>query len=106
MSRSAQVCQVQLARRLFGERRLLRDMSEGELRASMPAVPTLAQLVAETVGFDGDISWDEARPDGTPRKLMDSRRMRALGWEPTVDLRSGLRAFYSQLLDEKVFVTS
>jgi GDP-L-fucose synthase len=54
----------------------------------------LAELVKETVGFRGEIVWDTSKPDGTPRKLLDSSRIFALGWRPRIDLRTGLRLAY------------
>ena len=54
------------------------------------AIADLARLVAEVVGFEGQIVWDRSRPDGTPRKLMDSSRLQALGWAPAVALRDGV----------------
>ena len=58
------------------------------------SIRDLAELVRETTGYDGRIAWDKSRPDGTPRKLMDSRRLRELGWEPKIDLRTGMRRTY------------
>lgn len=52
----------------------------------------LAELVAELTGFDGEIVKDTTKPDGMPRKLMDSGRLRALGWTPRIGLRDGLAA--------------
>ncbi len=60
----------------------------------------VAALVADTVGYRGEVEWDRARPDGTPRKLMDSSRMFALGWRPKVTLAEGLRRLYAWYLDE------
>jgi len=57
----------------------------------------LATLVAEVVGFDGPIVWDPSKPDGTPRKLMDSSRLLALGWHPIVELRAGIKLAYQDL---------
>ena len=54
----------------------------------------LAEIVRETVGFDGPVQWDTSRPDGTPRKLLDVSRMRSLGWEPRISLREGIRQTY------------
>jgi GDP-L-fucose synthase len=51
----------------------------------------LATLVADVVGYRGRIEWDESRPDGTPRKLLDTSRMTALGWAPAIGLREGIR---------------
>ena len=61
-------------------------------------IAELASLVREVVGFGGEIVWDKSKPDGTPRKLMDSSRLRALGWKPQVDLRTGLRLAYEDFL--------
>lgn len=54
----------------------------------------LAELVAEVVGFAGDIRTDPSMPDGTPRKLMDNRRLRELGWKPSIGLREGIGQAY------------
>jgi GDP-L-fucose synthase len=54
----------------------------------------LAELVASVVGYDGKIEWDHSKPDGTPQKLLDSSRMFALGWKPTVALDEGVRRTY------------
>lgn len=61
-------------------------------------VRELAETVRRIVGFKGDIIWDTSRPDGTPRKLMDSSRMFGLGWRPQVDLETGTRLAYADFL--------
>ena len=53
-------------------------------------ISELATLIAERAGFSGRIVFDPSKPDGTPQKLMDSSRMRALGWVPTIGLREGI----------------
>jgi len=58
----------------------------------------LAELVRRIVGFEGEIVWDASRPDGTPRKWMDSSRIFQLGWRPQVDLESGIKLAYSDFL--------
>ena len=58
----------------------------------------LAQQVARTVGYAGRIELDPTKPDGTPRKLMDSTRLRSLGWQPRVDLEQGLRLAYDDFM--------
>ncbi len=58
----------------------------------------LAELVAEIVGFHGELRFDAARPDGTPRKLLDVSRLAALGWQAKTDLRSGITATYRDYL--------
>ena len=57
-------------------------------------IAELAALIAKVVGFRGRIEYDPSKPDGTPRKLMDVSRMRALGWQPRVGLEEGLAAAY------------
>ena len=52
----------------------------------------LASLVADAVGFRGTLDWDASKPDGTPRKLLDVSRLKALGWSATISLEEGLRA--------------
>jgi len=58
----------------------------------------LAELVKRTIGFPGAIVWDDSKPNGTPRKLMDSSRLFALGWKPKVDLATGIRLAYEDFL--------
>lgn len=58
----------------------------------------LAMAVGETVRYAGTITFDTSKPDGTPRKWMDSKRLRDLGWAPTVDLREGLKRAYADFL--------
>lgn len=58
------------------------------------SIADLAALVAEVVGYRGDIEWDRTKPDGMPRKLMDSGRIAALGWTPRIALRDGLKDAY------------
>ena len=62
------------------------------------SIRDLAELVKRIVGFQGAIEWDATRPDGTPRKLMDSSRLFALGWRPKVDLETGVRLAYEDFL--------
>lgn len=54
------------------------------------SIRELAEIIAEITGFDGEIIWDQSKPDGTPRKLLDISKIKALGWEPLVGLREGL----------------
>jgi len=58
----------------------------------------LAELICDVVGFDGELVWDETKPDGTPRKLLDVTRIQALGWEPTIPLRNGIAQTYEWFL--------
>lgn len=59
------------------------------------SIKDLAQLVAAVVGFDGEVVFDTDRPDGAPRKLLDSSRLNASGWRPRVGLEEGLRLAYA-----------
>jgi GDP-L-fucose synthase len=58
----------------------------------------VAGLIQRVVGFQGAIEWDTSKPDGTPRKLMDSSRIFALGWKPKIDLETGLARAYQDFL--------
>jgi GDP-L-fucose synthase len=53
-------------------------------------IAELARLVADAAGYSGAVVFDPSRPDGTPRKLVDSTRLRRLGWAPRIDLKSGV----------------
>ncbi|HEX8632026.1 MAG TPA: GDP-L-fucose synthase [Catenuloplanes sp.] len=55
----------------------------------------LADTVARVVGYAGAIEWDSSKPDGTPRKLIDSSRLHRLGWRPRIDLADGIRSTYA-----------
>ena len=61
-------------------------------------IAEFAKLVAEVVGFTGDIVFDSTRPDGAPRKLLDVSRLTRLGWTARTDLRAGLAAAYRDFL--------
>ena len=63
------------------------------------SIKELALTIKEIVGFSGEIKWDTSKPDGTPRKLMDSSKLLNLGWKPKIDLKSGLQATYKYYLD-------
>jgi GDP-L-fucose synthase len=58
------------------------------------SIAELADLVREVVGFRGELRFDPSKPDGTPRKLLDVSRLRALGWQPRIPLRAGMAATY------------
>lgn len=58
----------------------------------------LAESVQRVVGFNGRILWDTSKPDGAPRKLMDSSRLFALGWKPLIDLETGIGRAYGDFL--------
>ena len=62
------------------------------------SIRELAMLVAATIGYGGDIDFDSSKPDGAPRKLMDSDRLHLLGWQAKVELQEGLRLAYQDFL--------
>jgi GDP-L-fucose synthase len=55
-------------------------------------------LIAGVVGFHGAVHFDSSKPDGAPRKLLDSRRIGELGWAPSISLEDGLRQTYDDFL--------
>src|SRR5262249_26035482 len=61
----------------------------------------LAEMVAAVTNYRGKISWDTAKPDGTPRKLLDVSRLTALGWRARVELREGIKKTYESFLAGK-----
>jgi GDP-L-fucose synthase len=54
------------------------------------SIKALAGVVAKSAGFSGEIEWDSSKPDGTPRKVLDVSRIKALGWKPTITLEAGI----------------
>ena len=63
------------------------------------SIAELVATVAEVTGFTGSIEWDRSKPDGAPRKLMDSSKLRSLGWQPAYDLKTGLQDAYRWFLE-------
>ena len=61
----------------------------------------LALIIKEVVGFDGSIEWDASKPDGTPRKLMDSSRLKSTGWKPAMSLEEGISISYLDYLESE-----
>ena len=59
----------------------------------------LVRIVADVVGFRGELVWDRSKPDGTPRKWLDSSRLFSFGWKPEIDLREGLARAYADFCD-------
>jgi GDP-L-fucose synthase len=62
-------------------------------------IAELAETVARVVGFTGAMRYDASKPDGTPRKLLDTSRLSALGWRPRTELETGIRATYEWFLN-------
>jgi len=63
------------------------------------SIADLAQMLAKVTGFGGHIRYDSSRPDGTPRKLLDVSRLKALGWQSSIHLEDGIRQTYGWFLD-------
>lgn len=65
------------------------------------SIRELAETIADVVGFEGKLSWDTSKPDGTPRKLMDNSRAEAGGWHPKISLRDGIAETYAWYLGQE-----
>ena len=81
---------------------LMQNYSDGQFinvgYGSDLSIRELAETVQRIIGFSGKIVWDTTKPDGTPKKLMDSSRLFALGWKPEVNLETGIRLAYEDFL--------
>lgn len=64
-------------------------------------IKQLAETIQKTVGHKGEIVWDSSKPDGTPRKLMDSGKLNALGWKDSIQLSRGIESTYNWFLDNQ-----
>ena len=90
--------------------RFVLELPEGRLRESAPdglinagvgedlAIRDLAAMIREVVGSESEFVYDDTKPDGTPRKLMDVERLHALGWEASIPLRDGIAGVYAWYL--------
>ena len=65
------------------------------------SIRELADLVARTVGYQGNIKFNPRMPDGTPRKLLDSSRINEAGWHARIPLEQGLRQIYEWYLEQR-----
>lgn len=63
-------------------------------------IKELAAVVKKVVGYEGDVAWNTAMPDGTPRKLLDVRKINKLGWKPKISLERGIRLTYDWFLEQ------
>lgn len=70
------------------------------------SIGALAQIIMEVVGFDGELVYNDSIPDGTPRKLMNTDRIRDLGWRPSISLRDGLTNAYEWFLQHQHQISS
>lgn len=84
---------------------LMMERYDGELPLNIGSgeevsIAALAQMMKEVTGYHGDIRFDAEKPDGTARKLLDSAKIRALGWKPRIPLAQGLRETYDWFCDQ------
>src|SRR3954454_17660474 len=63
------------------------------------SIRDVAELVCDVVGFEGELTFDASKPDGTPRKLLDISKLKSLGWEPSIPLREGIARTYEWFLE-------
>jgi GDP-L-fucose synthase len=70
------------------------------------SIKELAELIAGVVGYKGRLEWDRTKPDGAPRKLLDSARIQSLGWKPRVGLSEGITSTYRWYVDNAGIETS
>ena len=70
------------------------------------SIKGLAELISKEIGFKGQIKWDSSKPDGTPRKLLDTSKIKSIGWKPSIKLRQGIRetikSFRFELKNNKI----
>jgi GDP-L-fucose synthase len=67
------------------------------------SIRELAQIIRGIVGFSGDLVFEKNKPDGTPKKLMDSGRIFEMGWKPRIPLKEGIEAVYSAIKNSPDF---
>ncbi len=85
---------------------LRQDISQIELPINIGvgqdySIRELAEMVMKVVGFNGNTEWDTGKPDGAPRKLLDSSRIRSLGWRPKITLEEGIYSTYEWFLNNR-----
>jgi GDP-L-fucose synthase len=64
------------------------------------SIAELGLMISQIIGFEGQIQWDSSKPDGTPRKLLDTTKINSLGWEPSISLRDGIESTYRWYLSQ------
>jgi len=67
------------------------------------SIKDLAYLIKEVVGFEGELVFDESKPDGTPRKLMDNSKINNMGWSPKISLKEGVSMVYDDVKNQPFF---
>ena len=66
------------------------------------SITHLAELIKTEIGFNGPIKYDPSKPDGTPRKIVDCKKLTSLGWKPTVSLEQGIQRTYKWFLEQNI----
>jgi GDP-L-fucose synthase len=64
------------------------------------SIRELSEVISSVVEYDGETIWDESKPDGTPRKVLDVSKLNAMGWKPKIALEDGIRATYKWYLEQ------
>ena len=67
------------------------------------SIKELAELIVAEVGYEGQLEFDTSRPDGTPRKLMDTSKINNLGWIQSIDLKIGIKKTVLEVINSKIF---
>ena len=65
------------------------------------SIKELAETIADVVGFEGEFVWNTDKPNGTPRKLLDTSKINSLGWYPTIGVRRGIKQTYNWYLENE-----
>jgi GDP-L-fucose synthase len=65
------------------------------------SIRSLAETIARVTGFEGELVFDDSKPDGTQRKLLDVSRLQTMGWQASISLEEGLRDTYQWFLDHQ-----
>ena len=67
------------------------------------SIKDLANKIAEIIGFNGDIEWDISKPDGVKSKVLDISKIKSLGWEPKINLNTGLKKVIIEYLKKNIY---
>jgi len=70
------------------------------------SIKELALMIKDIVGFEGELKFDRSKPDGTPRKLMDVRRLHHMGWKHKINLEDGIKSVYEEVLSSGLFAAT
>ena len=97
---AASVYVMQLAKTTYDQHTMPMQSHINVGSGSDVTIAEVAQAIAQTVGYSGEIEFDTSKPDGAPRKWMDSSRLNALGWQAKVDLHQGLATAYQDFVSK------